>query len=77
MWSELSDKDKSVMGALAECPMGKVEDIRSATGMSSGAFSVYRSRHLRRGLIESAGSGHLRFTLPHFSEFVLHYAALY
>ena len=75
MWSELSGKDRAVVSALAECEGGKVERVREAAGMSSSEFSVYRARLLRRGLVESAGHGYLRFTLPRFGECITQIAS--
>ncbi|MBQ9042284.1 MAG: ATP-binding protein [Eggerthellaceae bacterium] len=69
IWSELSGKDRDVVDAMAAAESGKVGDIRGLAGMSSGEFSVYRDRLLKRGLVASDGFGYLRFTLPRFGEF--------
>ena len=70
IWSELSDKDQKVLLAMASVPDTKVEAIRTRAGISSGSFSVYRSRLMKKGLIRQNAYGHLDFTLPRFREFV-------
>ena len=77
IWSELSGNDRLVIRALASADSGKVEDIRKAAGMSSGEFSVYRSRLLKRGLVASEKHGHLKLTLPRFGEYATAYAEIY
>ena len=70
IWSESSDNDIKVLKAMAGGLM-KVEDIRKEIQMSSNAFSVYRKRLLRRGIVYASSFGHLSFSLPHFREFVI------
>lgn len=44
----------------------------SGNWLESNAFSVYRSRLLRKGvLVVSRGYGKIEFDLPYFKEFVL------
>ncbi len=38
--------------------------------MSSNAFSVYRQRLIRQGLIQSDGYGKVKLTLPRFEVFM-------
>ena len=70
IWSELSPTDRKVASAIASSETGKVAEIRSALGMSSGQFAPYRSRLIRKGIIRGDEYGVVRFTLPLFERFV-------
>ena len=77
IWSELSGKDRDVIRAMARAKGDKVEDIRKEASLSSGEFSVYRSRLLRRGLIASGKYGHLELALPRLGEYATRHEELY
>jgi len=70
IWSELSRKDKSVLQAMSDTFISKVEDIRNKLQLSSNTFTVYRTRLLKKGLILTPDYGELQFALPRFREFV-------
>lgn len=70
LWSELSALDKKVLLSMAATNHQKVKDIREAMGITSGNFSVYRERLLRKGLVVSPEYGYLEFALPRFREFL-------
>lgn len=70
IWSELSEKDKSVVKAISQCEEKKNERIRKIVNMDSNAFSVYRNRMIKKGIVTSSSYGYLEFTLPRFEEFV-------
>ena len=70
IWSEPSKQDQDVMRAIAQTESRKVEDIRKTIQMESNAFSVYRNRLKKKGLITGPAYGHVEFTLPRFSEYV-------
>lgn len=70
IWSESSEHDQEVMKAISKTESAKVEDIRKTISMESNAFSVYRDRLMKRGLIASPAYGHIGFTLPRFGEYV-------
>jgi hypothetical protein len=72
LWSELSAQDKVVLRAMCESESRKVEAIRTKAGKSSGNFSVYRNRLIKKGIIISSEYGYLEFALPRFREFVMH-----
>lgn len=74
LWSEMSEKDRAVVCAMAGGNGEKVAKIREAVSMSSGEFSVYRSRLLRMGLVTSERYGYLKLALPRFGEFLKQYA---
>ncbi|MCR4673342.1 MAG: ATP-binding protein [Lachnospiraceae bacterium] len=71
IWSERSNKDKSVLIAVATLQETKVENIRKEVNMTSNQFSVYRNRLIKSGIIHSQSYGYLEFTLPRFKEFIL------
>ena len=70
IWSELSKKDKEILGVLSSAPAMKVQEIRERLNMRSNAFTVYRARLLRKGILVSPEYGSLAFSLPRFREFV-------
>jgi hypothetical protein len=70
LWSELSAQDKAVLRAMSEASSRKVEAIREKTGKSSGNFSVYRNRLIKKGIVVASEYGYLEFALPRFREFV-------
>ena len=71
IWFELSGKDRKAIAAIAKSENGKVEEIRRILNWSSGQFSVYRDRLIKKGLITSPMYGHVELTLPRFKEYVL------
>ena len=71
IWYELSEKDKEVVSIMARNEFDTVKVIRDAMKLESNAFSVYRSRLLRKGVLVSRGYGKIEFALPYFKEFVL------
>lgn len=71
IWSELSELDRNVLIAMAGISQTKVEDIRKQLNISSGNFSIYRKRLLKKGIVQATKYGHLGFVLPRFKEFVL------
>lgn len=73
-WNAATDGEKDLMAAMADLsPAGDAaprRDVAEALGKSSRAISVPRDRLLEKGIIESAGHGLLRFTLPGFAAYV-------
>lgn len=70
VWSELSGKDRKAIAAIAEAENGKVEEVRDILNWSSGQFSVYRDRLMKKGLITSPKYGSVELTLPRLGEYV-------
>ncbi|MBO5610104.1 MAG: ATP-binding protein [Eubacterium sp.] len=74
IWSELSFKDKDVVGGMVEeleksdSTMVKNSDLRERLGLSSGEMSVYRDRLVKKGLIDTSNYGYMSFRLPRFKE---------
>ncbi len=71
IWFELSEKDKEVLMVMANNNLDTVKDVREHMNLESNAFSVYRNRLLRKGVLDSKGYGKLEFALPYFKDFVL------
>lgn len=69
LWSELSQKDKEIVYAIANCPSGKIKEIREFAGISTNSFNPYRDRLIKKGIINGESRGYLTFTLPFFDEF--------
>ena len=69
IWSELSEKDKSIVYAISQIESGRVRDIREKLNMASNEFSPYKKRLIRKGIIGEE-DGYARFVLPLFDEFV-------
>lgn len=73
IWSELSNEDRKILGAIAEQDDAddiRVQAIRQITGMPSNKFSVYRQRLKERGLLDTRKYGYVSLALPRFADFV-------
>ena len=76
IWSELSTKDKSIVGGIVEeldendSGLVKNSSLRERLGLSSGEFSVYRDRLVRKGILDTSNYGYISFKLPRFKEIV-------
>jgi len=71
IWQELSSQDQRVLYGIAKTPDGSVAAIRKVLHMSSNEFTPYRSRLIRKGIINGDVYGVVRFELPLFDSFVL------
>lgn len=72
IWSDLSFKEKQIVEAIIK-GNNKTKDIRTYTEMTSGAFSVYRNRLSKKGIIDISTYGHVSFALPRFAEILRNY----
>ena len=70
IWQEQSPVKRKILMAIGSSKTGRVKDIRDSLSMSSNAFSVYRQRLIRQGLIQSDGYGKVKLTLPRFEVFM-------
>lgn len=70
IWSELSEKDREIVKLLAKNGRMKVKDIQDKVGMSSGAFSTYRQRLGRGGIVSLEEYGYCEIMLPRFAEII-------
>lgn len=74
IWSELSPKEREIIGALFEDEERKIADIREQLGMTSGQMSVYRDRLKKRGIINATNYGYISLKLPRFGEITRRWA---
>ena len=70
IWSELSQKDKSVLNAVSQVDSGKIEEIRNLLGMQTNEFNPYRKRLINRGLLDGKERGYVKLVLPMFAEYI-------
>ncbi|MBR2822513.1 MAG: ATP-binding protein [Clostridia bacterium] len=71
IWQELSAEDRRVLYGIAKTPNGSVAGIRSFLQMTNNQFTPYRTRLIRKGIINGDLYGIVRFELPLFEQFVL------
>lgn len=69
--ADLSDVDRAFLLAMAEDDdVTKVSDIARRLGVDLNYTSVYRQRLIDAQMIEPAGRGLLRFTLPYLADYL-------
>ena len=74
IWSEVSTKDKLFLYGMAKSQDNRASQIKEITKMSSGKYSTYRDRLIKKGIIISKEHGCVSFTLPFFEEYIImHY----
>lgn len=76
IWSELSPMDRTVVEGIASAETGRILDIRKKLNMTSNQFNPYRTRLIRKGIVDGAQRGILKFILPMFKEFVIEQSML-
>ena len=72
IWELLSHQEKIIMRTLPEETV-RVKEICDKLNMTSGTFSQYRDRLIKRGLLLSPSHGYITASLPHFSVIVSAY----
>lgn len=74
-WDSASDLEQAFLAAMADYGKEIVprEHIATVMGRESRAISVPRARLIDRGIIEAAGRGRLRFTLPGMASWIRDY----
>lgn len=70
IWSELSPKEKSILGYLVNKDSVNVSEVRDALNESPNAFSVYRDRLKKKGLIDTSDYGRISYKLPRFGQII-------
>ena len=70
IWSELSARDHEIVKLLALNGRMRVKDVQEKTGMTSGAFSTYRQRLGRGGIVSLEEYGYCEIMLPRFAEII-------
>lgn len=71
IWNHLTEKERSVMCAIAHSKTGTVKEIRSILQMETNQFSPYREVLKTDGLINTNSYGKISFSLPRFKEFII------
>ena len=71
IWQELSAEDRRILYGIAKNPGGEISVIRDYLNLSSNRFTPYRTRLIRKGVINGDVYGIVRFELPLFDAFVL------
>ena len=74
IWMEMSEQDKQITAMLSCDEYMRVQDVREKLNMSSGLFSIYRQRLIRKGLVDVSRHGYLALALPRFDAFMKVYA---
>jgi len=70
IWSELSRGDKKFLYAMSQSPEGKISDIKEFLQTDNNSINPYRSRLIKRGLINGEERGYVTFVLPQFDRYV-------
>ena len=71
IWSELSGKEVEILGFMASENSNLVKEIKEKLEMKANAFSVYRDRLIRKGILSGEIRAKLEFVLPFFDEYIL------
>lgn len=71
-WSVATAAERAVLIAMASIGDERVKrsEVASRLGVSTYALSNQRMALINKGIIETAGHGYLRFTIPGFAEYV-------
>ena len=70
IWSELSAKDQKILYGLAVNKSRRVGDVISELGMKENEINQYRTRLIRKGILNGDTRGILQFNLPGFDRYV-------
>ena len=70
MSDERTREAESVSAATPETAAVRTGDIAARLGVEPKGLSTWRSRLITRDLIEAAGFGRVRFTLPYMEDFI-------
>ena len=71
IWSELSRNDRKILYHLTQCKDGSIAELREKMDMKPNELSPYRSRLIKKGLINGEERGYMRFVLPFFEDYVV------
>lgn len=71
-WAAATDLERQMMAAMAEIgsPTVTRAEIAAALGRPTQALGVPRERLIDKGIIEPAGRGEVRFTMPGFDRYI-------
>ena len=71
IWSGLSRNDRQLLYHLTQCKDGRVSELRERMEIKPNELSPYRSRLIKKGLLNGEERGYLRFVLPFFEDYVI------
>ena len=69
IWAVLPNKEKELLKSFDKDEMS-IEELLRKTHFDDKAYSVYRQRLIRRGLLASSGHGKIATVLPRFVEYI-------
>lgn len=70
IWSSLSKVEQKIVSAINSNNYVQINTLLDALDMKKEYFSQYRSRLIKKGLIDGSLHGQIIFTLPRFNEFI-------
>jgi len=73
IWEELTDNDRRILKLMTENKSYKREEFQCVFPERLSAFSVYRDRLLKRGIINKSGHGYISHALPYMNEYIKEY----
>jgi hypothetical protein len=71
IWSELSNKDRQFLYAVAVSENGAAKEIKSILGIENNRYTPYRDRLIKKMLVNGDEYGYLKITLPLFDKFII------
>ena len=71
VWAEMSPGDRKIALGIANCPNGRIKDIREYLDIQTNEFNPYRKRLIKKGIVNGDERGYVKFTLPLFEEYVI------
>lgn len=70
IWSELSENESNIVALISTENCYAVKEIKEKLDLKPNAFSVYRDRLIKKGVLNGDRRGYLTFELPFFGEYV-------
>ncbi len=71
IWLELSENESKIVTLISKEHCYAVKDIKEKLDLKPNAFSVYRDRLIKKGVLNGDRRGYLAFELPFFEDYVL------
>ena len=71
IYMEMSERDRFIALGIARSETGNVDEIKKILDIKQNEWNPYRKRLIDKGIILVPERGHVRFTLPYFSDFIL------
>ena len=70
IWSELSENESNIVALISTENCYAVKEIKEKLDLKPNAFSVYRDRLIKKGVLNGDRRGYLTFELPFFGDYV-------